>query len=68
MRILSYACVQSSTDPNAKIYNIKVSFNTIRADTGLPRVKAPQRKRHITKTILDAYPCYDKHSNLAPED
>ena len=56
IRILSFDCVQSSTDPNAK-YHERTSFNSIREDLGQAPVKS-NTTDHVTVRLKDLYPKY----------
>ena len=59
IRVLSFDCVQSSTDPNAKYHN-RTSFNSIREDLGQAPVR-PNASEHVTVRIQDLFP---KHNAL----
>ena len=62
MRIYTFACVQSSTDPDAAAYNNRVSFNTMRKALGQKPIKVDREGReHVTLTIKDVYPDYDRY-------
>ena len=57
IRILSFDCVQSSTDPNAK-YHDRTSFNSIREDLGQAPI-LPNSSEHVTMRIKDLFPQYE---------
>ena len=61
MRIYTFACVQSSTDPEAAEYNRRVSFNSMRRALGLVPITVTRERKHRTITIRDLYPDYDKY-------
>ena len=61
MRIYTFACVQSSTDPEASEYNKRVSFNSMRRALGLVPITVTRERKHRTITIRDLYPDYDKY-------
>ena len=67
MRIYTFACVQSSTDPDAAEYNRRVSFNTMRRALGLVPIKVTRERKHRTTTIREYFPDYDKkYSEISP--